>query len=112
MEALQQLNALDDDSATGISSQEPETGHAPVSMMIGQRHAWPAVESLLMQLDVALPIARFRVSDLLALDPGQIISTAWSSGDDLPLSIEDVQLGWVEMEAVDQEMTVRITRLL
>jgi len=74
--------------------------------------AWQAVEWLPIQLSVALPIPNFRVRDLLALDAGQTIATEWPNGDDLPLSIEEVQLGWVEMETVEQEMAVRITRLL
>jgi hypothetical protein len=41
-----------------------------------------------------------------------VIATTWSSGEDLPLAIEDVQLAWVEMEAVEQAMAIRITRLL
>ena len=57
-------------------------------------------------------MVRFCVRDLLALAAGQVIATAWSSGEDLPLAIEDVQLAWVEMEVVDQEMAIRITRLL
>jgi flagellar motor switch protein FliN len=79
---------------------------------IAQRNAWPAIEWLPIQMDVALPVVRFCVRDLLALAAGQVIATAWASGEDLPLAIEDVQLAWVEMEAVDQAMAVRITRLL
>jgi flagellar motor switch protein FliN/FliY len=63
-------------------------------------------------MDVALPVVRFCVRDLLALAVGQVIPTAWPSGEDLPLAIEEVQLAWVEMEVVDQEMAIRITRLL
>jgi flagellar motor switch/type III secretory pathway protein FliN len=76
------------------------------------RRYWPAIEWLPVQISISLPIPRFRVRDLLALDPGQIISTDWPNGDDLPLSVDQVQLAWVEMESVEQEMAVRITRLL
>ncbi|MHB1793522.1 MAG: FliM/FliN family flagellar motor C-terminal domain-containing protein [Acidobacteriaceae bacterium] len=115
MEALQETSASESDRAAGGSfahgnSPKPET--AQMSPSIPQRNAWPAIEWVPIQLGVALPVLRFCVRDLLALNPGQIIATAWSSGDDLPLSIEDVQLAWVEMEAVDQEMAIRITRLL
>ena len=65
---------------------------------IAQRNAWPAIEWLPIQMGVSLPVARFCVRDLLALAAGQLIETAWSSGEDLPLAIEDVQLAWVEME--------------
>ncbi len=115
MEALQEPSAPQNDSASAAffaHSEAPqlETSH-PVPA-ISHRNAWPAVEWLPIQMDVALPVVRFCVRDLLALAAGQVIPTAWSSGEDLPLAIEDVQLAWVEMEVVDQEMAIRITRLL
>lgn len=115
MEALQDPSALQDDS--GVSGlfahgDSPKSETTQLSLSIAQRNSWPAVEWLPIQLGVALPVLRFCVRDLLSLAAGQIIATAWSSGDDLPLSIEDVQLAWVEMESVDQVMAIRITRLL
>jgi flagellar motor switch protein FliM len=118
MEASLQTNPTGNDPAAVLASPadslasltKPQATAHPT--MLSQRKSWPAVEWLPMQLSVALPIPRFRVRDLLALDPGQTITTEWPNGDDLPLSIEDVQLAWIEMEAVDQDMAVRITRLL
>lgn len=118
MESLLQANPTNSDpAAVMVASSDSLVASAKspsglLATSISQRKAWPAVEWLPMQLSVALPIPRFRVRDLLALDPGQTIATEWPNGDDLPLSIEDVQLSWVEMEAVDQDMAVRITRLL
>ena len=85
--------------------------HDKASAERRQRY-WPAIEWLPVQISISLPIPRFRVRDLLSLDPGQVIVTDWPNGDDLPLSIDQVQLAWVEMESVEQEMAVRITRLL
>lgn len=115
MEALQETSVSESDRAAGgayAHGEPPKPESTQLSPSISQRNAWPAVEWLPIQLGVALPVRRFCVRDLLALDPGQIIATTWASGDDLPLSIEDVQLAWVEMEAVDQAMAIRITRLL
>jgi flagellar motor switch/type III secretory pathway protein FliN len=114
MEALQepappQTEGTGDLFASVDSSRSESTQLLPA---IAQRNAWPAVEWLPIQMDVALPVVRFCVRDLLALSAGQVIATAWSSGEDLPLAIEDVQLAWVEMEVVDQAMAIRITRLL
>ncbi|HZC43667.1 MAG TPA: FliM/FliN family flagellar motor C-terminal domain-containing protein [Acidobacteriaceae bacterium] len=115
METLQEPAATQNDvtggtSFTAVDASKPE----PTQLLpaISQRNTWPAVEWLPIQMDVALPVARFCVRDLLALAAGQIIATEWSSGEDLPLAIEDVQLAWVEMEAVEQAMAIRITRLL
>ncbi|HWF66220.1 MAG TPA: FliM/FliN family flagellar motor C-terminal domain-containing protein [Acidobacteriaceae bacterium] len=118
MEALLQATPTGNESAAGVGSLSDSAASlakSPANLlhtMIAERKSWPAVEWLPMQLSVALPVSGFKVRDLLALDPGQTISTDWPNGDDLPLSIEDVQLAWIEMEAVDQDMAVRITRLL
>lgn len=114
MEALQEPVAAQhertgDPSAYAESSRPESTQLLPA---IAQRNSGPALEWLPIQMDVSLPVVRFCVRDLLDLAAGQVIATAWSSGEDLPLAIEDVQLAWVEMEAVEQAMAIRITRLL
>jgi flagellar motor switch protein FliN/FliY len=64
-----------------------------------------------VEMDVAIPVRKFRVRNLLALDPGQIIETQWAHGEDLPLASGDVQLAWSEFEVVESQLAVRITRL-
>jgi flagellar motor switch protein FliN len=114
MEALQEPGPLqqDETGAAFASADPPNLDTKQLLPAISQRNTWPAVEWLPIQMDVALPVVRFRVRDLLALAAGQVVSTAWSNSEDLPLAIEDVQLAWVEMEVVDQAMAIRITRLL
>jgi flagellar motor switch protein FliN len=64
-----------------------------------------------VELDVVIPVRDFRVRQLLALAPGQVIETQWSHGDDLPLAAGDVQLAWSEFEVVETRLAVRVTRL-
>jgi flagellar motor switch protein FliN/FliY len=64
-----------------------------------------------VELDVSVPVREFRVRNLLALEPGQIIETEWGHGDDVPLAAADVQLTWAEFEVVETQLAVRITRL-
>jgi flagellar motor switch protein FliM len=71
----------------------------------------PAVARLPVELDVAVPVGEFRVRHLLALEPGQVIESQWSSGDDTPLAAGNVRLAWTEFEVVDTQMAVRVTRL-
>jgi flagellar motor switch protein FliN/FliY len=71
----------------------------------------PAVALLPVELDVAIPVRDFRVRNLLALEPGQLIESQWGHGDDVPLASADVQLAWSEFEVVESQMAVRITRL-
>ena len=70
-----------------------------------------AVAQLPVELDVAVPVRDFRVRSLLTLEPGQVIESQWTHGDDLPLSAGDVQLAWSEFEVVDSQLAVRVTRL-
>jgi flagellar motor switch protein FliM len=71
----------------------------------------PAVARLPVEVDIAVPVGDFRVRHLLALEPGQVIASRWSSGDDAPLAAGNVQLAWTEFEVVDTQMAVRVTRL-
>jgi flagellar motor switch protein FliN/FliY len=60
---------------------------------------------------VTIPVREFRMRELLALTPGQVIETRWGHGDDLPLAAGDVQLAWSEFEVVETRLAVRVTRL-
>jgi flagellar motor switch/type III secretory pathway protein FliN len=69
------------------------------------------VARLPVELDVVVPVREFRVRNLLALAPGQLIESQWGHGDDVPLAAGDVQLAWSEFEVVDTQLAVRVTRL-
>jgi flagellar motor switch protein FliM len=70
------------------------------------------VARLPVELEVAVPVRDFRVRNLLALAPGQVIETQWAHGADMPLASGDVQLAWSEFEVVDTQLAVRVTRLV
>ncbi|SPE26263.1 hypothetical protein SBA5_540020 [Candidatus Sulfotelmatomonas gaucii] len=69
------------------------------------------VMGLPVELDVAVPVRQFRVRNLLALAPGQLVETQWVPGNDLPLAAGAVQLAWSEFEVVETRLAVRITHL-
>lgn len=69
------------------------------------------ISQLPVEIGVTIPVRDFRVRQLLALAPGQVIETQWSHGDDLPLAAGDVQLAWSEFEVVETRLAVRVTRL-
>lgn len=70
------------------------------------------ISRLPVELGVSVPVREFRVRQLLALAPGQVIETEWSHGDDLPLAAGEVQLAWTEFEVVETRLAVRVTRLV
>lgn len=69
------------------------------------------VARLPVELDIAVPVREFRVRHLLALEPGEVIESQWSYGQDLALAVGAVQLAWSEFEVIDSQLAVRITRL-
>jgi flagellar motor switch protein FliM len=69
------------------------------------------VAKLPVELDVAIPVREFRIRNLLALVPGQLIESQWGHTRDVPLATGDVQLAWSEFEVVDTRLAVRMTRL-
>jgi flagellar motor switch protein FliM len=71
-----------------------------------------AVARLPVEIDVSVPIRKFRVRNLLALAKGEVIRTQWVQGEDMPLGARGTQLAWTEFEVVDQKLAVRITRLI
>jgi flagellar motor switch/type III secretory pathway protein FliN len=64
-----------------------------------------------IELGVSVPVNDFRVRGLLALEPGQVIESRWTHGEDVSLASGKVQLAWSEFEVVDAQLAVRITRL-
>lgn len=70
-----------------------------------------AIKRIPVEVDVSIPIRRFRVRDVLALNEGQVIATRWLEGEDMPLAAHGTQLAWTEIEVIDQKLAVRITRL-
>lgn len=64
-----------------------------------------------MQLDVTIPIPKFRVQDLLALEKGAVLDTRWVHTEDVPVWCGGAQLVWTEFEVVEQKIAVRVTRL-
>ncbi len=75
----------------------------------GERRS--AIKRIPVEIDVSIPIRRFRVRDVLALKEGQVIATRWLEGEDMPLAAHGTQLAWTEIEVIDQKLAVRITRL-
>jgi flagellar motor switch protein FliN/FliY len=65
-----------------------------------------------LQLDLRVPLPSFRVQNLLSLEKGQVVESAWPHTEDLPLWSGGVHLVWTEFEVVDQKLAVRVTRLV
>ena len=67
------------------------------------------VALLPVELDVTVPVREFRVRNLLALEPGQLIESQWGHGEDVPLASGEVQLAWTEFEVIETQLAARVT---
>ena len=72
---------------------------------------WARVEALPCRLTVEIPVPGFTVSDLVHLEPGRIITTRWTVGQDVPLRINGELIAWSEFEVVQDHLAVRLTEL-
>jgi flagellar motor switch/type III secretory pathway protein FliN len=71
-----------------------------------------AVASLLpctLSVDVLAP--GFTIGDLLDLDVGSIINTHHSSGNPVPVWVNEVRIGWAEFDVIGKHVAVRITEV-
>jgi flagellar motor switch protein FliN/FliY len=105
---------------SGTAQVERAAGGGTVQALVPslpsqQEEVQPVFRAPISQLPVALgvtiPVREFRMRQLLALAPGQVIETQSNHGDDLPLAAGDVQVAWGEFEVVETRLAVRITRL-
>lgn len=90
---------------TALVAAPPELDVAPIELSA-------PMSRLPVEVEVGIPVRRFRVRNLLALERGQVIETQWVHGEDMPLSAGEVQLCWSEFEVVDAQLAVRVTRLI
>jgi flagellar motor switch protein FliN/FliY len=114
MAAQQQLAAQKAGSSL-VAPQMVADGTEPSPEVVdgeGASFINPRVFRLPIGVDVAIPIRKFRVRNLLALTVGAVIPSQWGQGEDLPLAARGAQLAWAEFEVVDQKLAVRITRLV
>jgi len=101
-------------SENGELKMAPEAGLAEMPGLSGVLAAGDtgiAIRRIPIEVDVAIPIRKFRVRNLLSLSAGQVITTPCVEGEDLPLGARGAQLAWTEFEVVDHKLAVRITRM-
>jgi len=107
-EESSQVASAAEDTSTAVVMQLPEeqSSDSVRASVAGLAMRLP------LQLDLRVPLPSFRVLNLLSLEKGQIIESAWPHTEDLPLWSGDVHLVWAEFEVVDQKLAVRVTRLV
>jgi hypothetical protein len=86
--------------------------HEAALVPLAHRRDWTQVACLPTPVTVSVPIAPFRVRDVIALTCGAVIASTWRGDDDIPMLAGAVQLCWAVFEASDDNLCARITRVL
>ncbi len=101
-------------TGTGLAfahEAEPATRAVPGMSQVEEHPSWPVLARVPLLLTVRVPVSRFTVRDLLALEAGQVLATSWAPTDDVPMCLRAVQVGWCEFEVVEARLAARLTRL-
>ena len=83
----------------------------PGMQQVEQHEQWAVLSRMPLLVTVGVSLTRLRVRELLSLQVGQLLETERESTQDVPFTVNGVQLGWSEFEVVDGRMAVRMTRL-
>lgn len=67
--------------------------------------------NLRLRLSVSIPLVGWKLGALCGLKEGQLLLTGISAAEDVPLRAGGALLGCVELDNVDGQMAVRLTRL-
>jgi len=110
--ADQQLATIDVTEAPQAQTAIIPSAPTPPRMTQIERHAsWSTLAQLRMTLAAGIALNGFKIRDLLRLEPGQVVESAWPETEDVPLCVGQVQVAWSEFEVVEQRLVVRLTRL-
>lgn len=93
------------------SGDQRAVSSLPWMLRIEEHASWPLLSQMTVITSAAIPIAGFKIRDLVHLQPGQIVESSWVHTEDIPLEAARVQVAWSEFEVVDQRLMVRLTRL-
>jgi flagellar motor switch/type III secretory pathway protein FliN len=72
---------------------------------------WEQISWLPCDVCLELPLAEFRVRDLLQLENGSIVRTRCGRGVEIPLQVNGQVIGWAEFEPLGDHIAVRVTEL-
>lgn len=86
---------------------EQTSGPAPE----GKTNSWTSVSGLPCQLSVALPVAGFKVRDLLELEIETVVDTRCNTNNPVPVWVNAVRIGEAEFDVFGTRLAIRINEL-
>ncbi len=83
----------------------------PGMQRIEEHTQWPLLSQMTVAATAGIPLSGFKVRDLLRLEAGNVVESAWPHTEDVLLEAGRVHVAWSEFEVADQKLVVRLTRL-
>lgn len=96
---------------TTASELIPAAPKVPWMMRIEEHPRWETLSHLRVTMRAGVALSGFKVRDLLAMKEGQVLESLSPTTEDVPVKIGRMQLGWSEFEVLEQQMSLRLTRL-
>lgn len=72
---------------------------------------WGQVAGLRCTLSVDLPVAGFKVRDLLALDVDSVVDSHQNATSQAPVWVNGARVGWAEFDVLRTRLAIRISEL-
>lgn len=63
------------------------------------------------RLSLEIPVSEFTLGDLLRLQKGSVVPTKVPSTDEVPLSVNQQLIAWIQFEMIGDRLAARITEL-
>ena len=86
---------------------EPATGLLPAPPV----PAWEAMRALPFRVSVSVPITGLKLRRLCRLSVGDLLTANVGAAEDVPVRAGGALLAWAELDSVDGQMAVRLSRL-
>ena len=90
----------------------PEPGNAPGQLLSPEpKEIWRPARAVPFRLTITVPLPGLRLRSLRALRVGTLFVTETPAAEDVPVTVAGATLGWGELDNVDGQMALRLTRL-
>lgn len=100
------------DAQSAAVEVEAKTPGAPSAVRpASPEEVWPQVAGLPCMLSVELPVAVFKVRDLLMLDVETVVDSGRPATSKVPVCVNGARVGWAEFDVLRTRLAIRISEL-
>jgi flagellar motor switch/type III secretory pathway protein FliN len=94
-----------------FSDQEQPEPAGTMLSVAGEHEQLRIVRAVPFRVSITIPVLGLKLRDLSNLQVGRLFATAISAAEDVPVRAGGAVLGWAELDNMEGQMAVRLTRL-